>query len=1182
MKAFVHGNWFLPGVLIVLLILWCPATGGAIEESEKTPGSSENTKSLQFDFPLPVPGNLIKSPSKWNVWDDPESEDSIKSKWKIGIAELSSIYHDEDKIPAILLAGDENWENYSIKTSILVTGRMNCFSGLICGYQDKDHYYAVGYNFEEWRFEIRIIEPSGKKILAQKEQDAFNKDTSWRVDFVNGQIRLALDGKLLLDVKDGTYKSGSFGLCTHGMGNAQFLFGPVTVSALTPGTLPGEKVLFREDFSHGDLRKWKIRDDPKATDGPSKWTIVLSEFSGIFNETSGRPATILYTGKQSMSNYSFSADYYLYGTDGYLTGLVFGLQDVENYYVAGFNSDWERWELALIYNNQYNLLNFFDVDDTDIFYKKKTPIKVGFSGKRIVFIVNDRVIFDLENNRFKKGMIGIATSDAGDGEILLNNFKLSPFESKPFPKKGIEDILSYGHGASVIYFDTLSDSSEFLYLIDHSLTDNSDMGNEFELDLQTDQLPKEVVFSFPLGRFAEIHKICFKLGEEHFPKEVRFEVSDITPKSGFRPLANLILKPNKNSFQEFDVPHVTAKYLKMSIVSSVNKDYLSIPEIFVKGYLKSHITGNPEKDILKKAKIIETEPNDTYENARELPFKTFLGGTAKKKDIDYFKLDLRNHNEIKLALSIKSNGILRPGFQVLSTNKEVMAPDFTRSIGSIQTIEYTLKPDLYFLRIKKPESYIVIVYDDSGSMGDSIPILKKVLTGFLNNIGSELNLKLIKYTDEAIELSDFVNDPDLLKAALEKHVGEGGGTDAFVGLSAAIKSLQGRKGNRVIWAVFDDLDGDGDDIENYIDLWNNLLKSGISLTTMGIQTQSKLWHERLPDYLGNSQHTIFSEMAYASGGHFFLAPSEKTIEHTAKTIFTQLTSPLKYLVNAELKEIKKEPEEKKQGIVQVLFEKEVEKETEKNIELILDASNSMWGQLNGKSKIQIAREVLAKLVKGLPDDINAGLRVYGHRYNIKDKRACTDTELIVPISKLDRDKMIRFADGITPKGKTPLVYSILQTPGDFKEAGKGAVILVSDGIESCDGDIKTVADTLKASRLDLKVHIVGFSIKEMEEKKQLKAIAKSTGGRYLDAKDSKELLSSLEKALQIVYLVLDKNGKIVARGYAGGEEIKAAEGEYTIRIMVEDPIEQKVFISPNKNQIFFLKRENNKWIIKGK
>jgi Ca-activated chloride channel homolog len=51
----------------------------------------------------------------------------------------------------------------------------------------------------------------------------------------------------------------------------------------------------------------------------------------------------------------------------------------------------------------------------------------------------------------------------------------------------------------------------------------------------------------------------------------------------------------------------------------------------------------------------------------------------------------------------------------------------------------------------------------------------------------------------------------------------------------------------------------------------------------------------------------------------------------------------------------------------------------KHVMLILDASGSMWGQIGGKAKITIAKEVLSDLIQDLPSDLQVGLTVYGHR-----------------------------------------------------------------------------------------------------------------------------------------------------------------------------------------------------------
>jgi hypothetical protein len=293
-------------------------------------------------------------------------------------------------------------------------------------------------------------------------------------------------------------------------------------------------------------------------------------------------------------------------------------------------------------------------------------------------------------------------------------------------------------------------------------------------------------------------------------------------------------------------------------------------------------------------------------------------------------------------------------------------------------------------------------------------------------------------------------------------------------------------------------------------------------------------------------------------------------------LFEQLTSPVEYRLRAEWKETVKEP-----GSIEVLFEKGAEKEAAKNVEMILDASNSMWGQIGGVAKISIAKDVLGQIIDGLPAEMNVGLRLYGHRYGLNDRRACQDTELKVPISPIDKDHLIEIIGTIQPKGKTPLVYSVLQAGNDFKNIPNGSIILITDGIESCEGDINSIAPALNELGIDLKVHIVGFDIKEAEARAELEAIAKSTDGTYLDAKDSEELLSSLEQTLQVEYEILDEQGQSVAKGFVGGEALEIMEGSYTLRLLVEPELfETPITVEPGIKSTFTLTKVNDKWTIK--
>ncbi|HEV2504951.1 MAG TPA: VWA domain-containing protein, partial [Mesorhizobium sp.] len=60
--------------------------------------------------------------------------------------------------------------------------------------------------------------------------------------------------------------------------------------------------------------------------------------------------------------------------------------------------------------------------------------------------------------------------------------------------------------------------------------------------------------------------------------------------------------------------------------------------------------------------------------------------------------------------------------------------------------------------------------------------------------------------------------------------------------------------------------------------------------------------------------------------------------------------------------------------------------------IILDASGSMWGQIDGKPKLEIARQSLRTVLQSLPADREVGFMAYGHR----EKGSCEDIELIVP------------------------------------------------------------------------------------------------------------------------------------------------------------------------------------------
>ncbi|NNE75902.1 MAG: hypothetical protein HKN31_02395, partial [Pricia sp.] len=66
---------------------------------------------------------------------------------------------------------------------------------------------------------------------------------------------------------------------------------------------------------------------------------------------------------------------------------------------------------------------------------------------------------------------------------------------------------------------------------------------------------------------------------------------------------------------------------------------------------------------------------------------------------------------------------------------------------------------------------------------------------------------------------------------------------------------------------------------------------------------------------------------------------------------------------------------------------------------------------------------------------------------------------------------------------------------------QATIILITDGIESCDGDICKVVADAKADGINFKLHIVGFGLKE-GEKDELICAAQAGNGTYYDADNS--------------------------------------------------------------------------------
>jgi len=183
-----------------------------------------------------------------------------------------------------------------------------------------------------------------------------------------------------------------------------------------------------------------------------------------------------------------------------------------------------------------------------------------------------------------------------------------------------------------------------------------------------------------------------------------------------------------------------------------------------------------------------------------------------------------------------------------------------------------------------------------------------------------------------------------------------------------------------------------------------------------------------------------------------------------------------------------------------------------NILIVLDASGSMAGRMNGQVKMELAQRVVKDLVENMPGEMNVGLLVYGSKSAV-GKRDCKDIDLLRPVQKVDPQALDAALAHVSPHGMTPIGASLERAAEALKGLpGRSTIVLVSDGTETCGADPCAVAQNVRATTgIDVRVHVVGLDVAS-GERGTLECVAKGGGGTYYPVADEKELRSALSQA----------------------------------------------------------------------
>ncbi|WP_145524170.1 VWA domain-containing protein [Virgibacillus sp. SK37] len=192
-----------------------------------------------------------------------------------------------------------------------------------------------------------------------------------------------------------------------------------------------------------------------------------------------------------------------------------------------------------------------------------------------------------------------------------------------------------------------------------------------------------------------------------------------------------------------------------------------------------------------------------------------------------------------------------------------------------------------------------------------------------------------------------------------------------------------------------------------------------------------------------------------------------------------------------------------------------------NIALLLDSSGSMGNYENDRTRMDLAKEAIQQFVQDLPEKANISLYVYGHEGTGSDadkKKSCSTVEEVYPLSTYNNGEFTEALNQFEPAGWTPMAKAIeLVTERFQKYDGKentNVIYVVSDGVETCEGDPIAAIKSLADSNIEPVVNIIGYQV-DNEGLTQLKEMADASQGRYINATSQADLVSEFEQTVDM-------------------------------------------------------------------
>lgn len=193
-----------------------------------------------------------------------------------------------------------------------------------------------------------------------------------------------------------------------------------------------------------------------------------------------------------------------------------------------------------------------------------------------------------------------------------------------------------------------------------------------------------------------------------------------------------------------------------------------------------------------------------------------------------------------------------------------------------------------------------------------------------------------------------------------------------------------------------------------------------------------------------------------------------------------------------------------------------------NVEIILDSSGSMGFASNNGTRMEVAKDSINRFLSEVPEEANVSLRVYGHEGTGDDsdkEMSCDSIEQVYGFESYDEGEFQNALDQFQPSGWTPLADALEKSQEALNEFDAenhtNLIYVVSDGIETCNGDPVKVAESLSDSNAQPIINIIGFQT-DAKAQKQLEEMADVSNGIFTSAQNEEDLQEEFDRAEEIL------------------------------------------------------------------